>query len=96
MLLPVERTPETRGRWGMSVGMDWTNHALHWCADTDRDACGEHRVADTNTKTTNMVLLILLLLPLLTSISLSLSLKFFENAWVGEGGLSICNEEVEV
>ena len=29
-------------------------------------------------------------------LSLSLSLKFFENAWVGEGGLSICNEEVEV
>ena len=82
ILLPVERTPETRARWGMSVGMDWTNHALHWCADTDRDS--KHRVADTNTKTTNMVLLLLLLLPMLTSISLSLSPKFLK--CVGEGG----------
>lgn len=26
--LPVERTPGTRRRWGMSVGMDCTSHAL--------------------------------------------------------------------
>ena len=27
--VPVERTPGTSERWGMSVGMDWTSHALH-------------------------------------------------------------------
>lgn len=32
-MLPVERTPGTRGRLGMSVGIDWTSHALH-CADS--------------------------------------------------------------
>jgi hypothetical protein len=31
----VERTPGTRRRWGMSVGMDCTSHALHEAAAAD-------------------------------------------------------------
>lgn len=33
-MLPVERTPGTRGRPGMSVGIDWTSHALHCAEDS--------------------------------------------------------------
>lgn len=36
IFLPVDRTPATRGSWGMSVGMDWTSHALHFGGDSER------------------------------------------------------------
>lgn len=39
-LLPVERTPGTGRRWGMSVGIDWTSQALH-CAENSATVGGE-------------------------------------------------------
>lgn len=31
--IPVERVPGTWDKWGISVGMDCTNHALQWEED---------------------------------------------------------------
>lgn len=38
--LQVDRTPETRWRWGISVGIDWTSHALHGCEDSETTRVG--------------------------------------------------------
>lgn len=50
--LPVERTPGTRWRPGMSVGIDWTNHALH-CAEPEPWETGSNL---TKTKTMTTIL----------------------------------------
>lgn len=39
----MDKTPGTRGRWGMSVGIDWTSHPLHSCDDSE--TCGSEKLA---------------------------------------------------
>lgn len=58
--LPVERTPGTRARWGISVGIDWASHALH--RGEDSETGGREKVANTKITT------IMPVLPLVTPI----------------------------
>jgi hypothetical protein len=67
----------------MSVGIDWTSHALH-CGE-DSEPGGIERVANRNMKRKMVILLpVTLIFPLL-SLSLSLSLSSM-HMYVGTGG----------
>ena len=39
----MDKTPGTRGRWRMSMGIDWTSHPLHSCDDSE--TCGSEKLA---------------------------------------------------